>query len=146
MEKNKLIKSAESLTAPQPEMIAEFSRQKGTLVEKVVNELNQRQDLDKLIGENNKSMMVDNAANMARFMESMFQQYNPTVFVETILWVFSTYRNHGFNLSFWPAHLNVWITLLQSELDAEISAALVPFYSWIQVNIPVFTLLTNPSD
>jgi len=145
MTKDDLILSARDLVQPEPEIAGEYAARKDAMASRVVESLGQRADLDKLIGPDNSSMMMDNAHNMARFMESMFERYDPPTFVETILWVFRAYRSHGFRLTFWSAHLNTWIETLQAELSPEASAALRPYYDWIQTRIPVFTALTDPA-
>lgn len=143
MTKNELIKSAALLVQPKREITEEFAGKKESLVAKVLDELRQRPDLEKLTGKDNTAMMVDNIHNMARFMESIFTLYDPTTFVETILWVFRAYRSHGFRLTFWSAHLNTWIGIIQTELTDNSAGALLPFYEWMQTHIPVFTALTD---
>lgn len=143
MTKNELITSAGLLVQPKREITEEFGRKKDSLVAKVLEDLRRRPDLEKLTGKDNTDMMVDNIHNMARFMESIFTLYDPTTFVETILWVFRAYRSHGFQLTFWSAHLNTWIGTIQAELSENTAAALLPFYEWMQTHIPIFTALTD---
>lgn len=143
MKKEKLITSAETLSQPGPEAAEAFAARREVLTAQVLEQMRQRPDLLKLIGAENDAMLGDNAANMSRFMLSMFQQYEPVVFVETILWVFRTYRAHGFRLTFWPAFLNTWIEAVKTTLAPETADQLVPFYQWIQINIPMFTVITD---
>lgn len=70
-----------------------------------------------LEGEENKSMIEDNHINHARFMSSVFAEFQPEVLVETIIWVFRTYRSHGFNLDYWPFQLNQWIEIYKTNLS-----------------------------
>ncbi|NQU66186.1 MAG: hypothetical protein HQ517_18150 [SAR324 cluster bacterium] len=143
MTKEELIESATALAKPERKIAESFAAKKESLSALVLRKFKKRPDLERLIGQDNEAMMSDNASNMSRFMESMFQRYEPVIFVETILWVFSTYRSHGFSLSFWPAFLNTWIEVLRSELPPDEAEALVRFYSWMQINIPMFTALTD---
>jgi hypothetical protein len=146
MNKNELLASASTLVQPQSEAAHDFSMKKDLLAEFVIKNLEKRKDLQNLIGEGNLSMMIDNAHNMARFMNSMFSAYNPRIFLETILWVFRAYRSHGFHLTFWSAHLNAWIDAITKELEPESAQELIPFYNWIQINIPQFSLLTDKEE
>jgi hypothetical protein len=76
-------------------------------------------------------------------MVSLFADFNPTVLVETVLWVFRAYRSHGFQTTYWAANINIWLDMLREELSDETFAAIAPFYNWIIVNIPVFVKLTD---
>ena len=76
-------------------------------------------------------------------MESLFGSYDPKIFVETVLWVFRTYRNHGFNTSYWAANLDIWVEILRSSVSEETYREVYPYYHWLIVNIPVFTMLTD---
>jgi len=143
MTKEDLVISAAELTGPSEKTVLAFSTQKNELSSKVIATLQARQDLEQLVGPSNQNMMSDNAYNMARFMDSMFLSYDPRLFVETILWVFRAYRSHGFKLTFWSAHLNTWIQVIHEDMKKEHAVELVPFYTWIQVNIPQFIKLTD---
>lgn len=143
MNKDLLENTAAKLIQPSPPTAEEFGKNKDIFAEKVVAVLLKRDDLDNLIGETNREMMKDNAHNMARFMESIFVSYNPQVFIETVLWVFRAYRSHGFHLTFWSAHLNTWIEVLKAGLSKKAYKDVLPFFAWLQVNIPVFVNLTN---
>jgi hypothetical protein len=76
-------------------------------------------------------------------MLSLFSDYQPAVFVETVLWVFRAYRSHGFQTTYWAANLNIWVDLLQKELSEDAWQQIYPFYNWLIVNIPVFTAITD---
>lgn len=143
MTKDQLIKAAEKLKQPDPPAAIQYSEKKEILAARVIECLCQREDLVRLVGEGNEPMLKDNTANMSRFMESMFTQFDATVFVETILWVFRAYRSHGFQLAFWSAHLNIWIDTVRSELPEDFFNQIYPFYEWIQIHIPQFTALTE---
>lgn len=102
-----------------------------------------RMDLEKMVGKDNLPMAEDNNRNFSRFMDSIFHDYDPKVFVETVLWVFRAYRSHGFQTTYWAANLNIWMDMLARELPAETFESLYPFYNWLIINIPVFTSLTD---
>lgn len=143
MTKDELMTSAKTLIPPDHAILNEFTEKRDSMSAQVVENLSQRDDLDTLIGKGNATMMRDNAFNMARFMESMFTQFDPATYVETIIWVFRAYRSHGFHLTFWSAHLNTWIQTIQTECSEKTTDSLIPFYEWIQIHIPAFTLLSD---
>jgi hypothetical protein len=121
----------------------EFSRKRDELAAMGNQTLTDLSDLEKLVGEGNRQMAEDNNRNFARFMESMFSDYNAEVLVDTVLWVFSAYRSHGFQTTYWAANLNVWMDMLKQELSTEAFDALYPYYNWLIVNIPIFVKLTD---
>ncbi len=145
MTKDELIESAKKIDPPELAIAESFGAKREMLVSRVIDSLCQRKDIDRLVGQDNITMMKDNVSNMSRFMESMFNQYAPEAYVETILWVFRAYRSHGFQLAFWSAHLNAWIETIRSEQTDENLNQLIPFYEWIQIHIPQFTALTDES-
>jgi hypothetical protein len=99
-----------------------------------------RTDLYSMIGEGNSSMMEDNHRNHVRFLSSVFQYYQPSVLVETVLWVFRAYRCHGFHLTYWPAQLDQWVELYKEKLSVETFQEIYPFYNWMIIHQPQFVL------
>ena len=141
--KEKLIETARKLKQPPGEAAREFSEKFNKLAETGNLLMAGRPDLEKLVGKDSRSMAEDNNRNFARFMESMFLDYNPEVFTETVLWVFRAYRAHGFQTTYWAANLNIWVEMLKKELAPDTFSALYPFYNWLIINIPVFTKLSD---
>ena len=144
--KENLLRSAGRLVPPEKKFVEEFSKIRDELVAKGNVTLSQRDDLEKLIGKDNLSMAEDNNRNFARFMEALFIEYSPEVFVETVLWVFNAYRSHGFNVTYWAANLNIWLQNLENNISREAYTQIYPFYNWLIVNIPIFTKLTDQNQ
>jgi len=142
--KDQLLQTAKTLRQPKESAAAEFSRKRDQLAAKGNQMLADRSDLEKLVGKGNQQMAEDNNRNFARFMESMFSAYAPEVLVETVLWVFRAYRSHGFQTTYWPANLNIWVEMLKQELSNEAFEEIYPFYHWLIVNIPIFVKCTEP--
>ena len=138
-----LQKSAEQLTVPPAAAVEEFGQKQEKLAAKGNELFGSRSDVEKLVGEENLQMAEDNNRNFARFMASLFANYDPNVFVETVLWVYRTYRCHGFHTTYWAANLNLWTDLIKEELSDESYKAIYPFYEWLIVNIPKFTKITD---
>ena len=141
--RKQLLETARILIQPQETVMQEFSRKRDELAAMGNQILADRSDLEKLVGQGNQQMAEDNNRNFARFMESMFLDYNAEVLVDTVLWVFRAYRSHGFQTTYWAANLNVWVDMLKQELSTEAFDALYPYYNWLIVNIPVFVKLTD---
>ena len=141
--KENLLNTARELPAPPEAAALEFSEKQEQLAAMGSQALSRRPDLEKLVGPGNQAMAEDNNRNFARFMTSLFTDYQPEVFVNTVLWVFRAYRSHGFHTTYWAANLNIWANTLKTELSPESYKALYPFYNWLIINIPIFTRLTD---
>ena len=142
MKKN-LLASAALLPQPPRAAAEEFTIKRDELAARGNQIMDQRADLDKLIGAENRQMARDNNRNFARFMQAQFTTYNPEVMVDTVLWVFRAYRSHGFKTTYWAANLNIWIDMLREELSPQSFEAVYPFYEWLIVNISIFTKLSD---
>lgn len=148
-----LMDSAQQLIQPSVKAATEFESKRDILAVEMNELMLKRLDLVMLIGDGNISMMEDNHRNHLRFISSLFLNYNPNVFVETILWVFRAYRSHGFNLTYWPAQLSQWVELFKIHLSHETFDEIYPFYNWMIINQPNFVIesdkiimnLTTPS-
>jgi hypothetical protein len=141
--KDALLTTAQKLDPPAETAIREFEAKWEQVAAAGTRMLMARPDLEKLVGKGNEQMAEDNNRNFPRFMLSLFSDYQPAVFVETVLWVFRAYRSHGFYTTYWAANLNIWVDLLQKELSADAWTQIYPFYNWLIVNIPVFTAVTD---
>ena len=141
--KEKLLKTARELTAPDPDHARQFSSMCDAMAAQGSITLSKREDLARLIGTKNFSMAEDNNRNFARFMDSLFSDYSPDVFVDTVLWVFRAYRSHGFQTTYWATNLNIWVDMLKDRLPGEAFNQIYPFYNWLIINIPIFTSLTD---
>jgi hypothetical protein len=143
MKKEDLLQSAKKLKQPSIEAIAEFASKADAMTSKLNDSLSQRDDLVQLIGKGNEDMMQDNHRNHVRFMISLFKDYNPEVFTETVLWVFRAYRSHGFKLTYWPAQLDNWVDVFRNELSQESFDQIYPFYDWMIINNPLFASISD---
>ena len=143
MTKDYLLQTAQELKQPSQEAKNEFSDKLNSLVEKMNQAMLNRPDIKELVGEINIEMMKDNHANHCRFMESLFEKYFPEVLVDTVLWVFRAYRSRNFSSTYWAAQLNTWMAIYGSELSENTRHEIIPFYKWMQVNIPIFNQLAE---
>jgi hypothetical protein len=143
MKREALLATAKELKQPPPKAAQEFSQKRDQLASMGNQVMGERPDLERLVGHGNQLMAENNNRNFARFMESLFHHYQHMVLVETVLWVFRTYRAHGFTLAYWPANLDSWVNILENELSAESFNTIYPFYNWLITNIPAFSKLTD---
>jgi hypothetical protein len=141
-----LLESANRLVQPEVACADEFSGKRDQLAALGNQIMGRRPDLEMLVGHGNAGMAEDNNRNFARFMESLFTGYDPAVLVETVLWVFRTYRSHGFQTAYWDANLNIWVGMLKDELSHKTFEAVYPFYHWLMVNVPLFSKLTDRQE
>lgn len=143
MTKTHLLSSAQKLPQVGTSEATEFSNKRDMLVQLMNTKMAKRSDVQDLVGENNIDMMKDNHANHARFMDSIFHEFNPEVLTDTVLWVFRAYRSRNFKSTYWAAQLNTWIELYKENLSTECFKAIYPYYNWMQINIPTFNELAQ---
>ncbi len=133
-----LFESARKLEQPTAEAAEAYGAITDALAAAVTRDLQQRSDLERLIGPDNGDMMADNHRNHARFIQGQLELYQPEVLVETVCWVLRAYRSHGFHLTYWPAQLNLFVDHLKELVSPEHFDAIYPFYNWMIVNQPLF--------
>ena len=144
MNESQLMESARNLAPPPPSAVEEFGRQREVIAARVNQIMLGREDLDGIIGPGNRSVMEDNHRNHGRFMHSLFVGYEPQVFVETVLWVFRSYRSHGFRIGYWPTMLGAWVDVMREQVSPETFEAVHPFYEWLVTHhAAFFTLAQN---
>lgn len=141
--RNKLVESASSLTPPCREVFDEYNGKKEVIAQKLTERMKERRDIDRLIGADNHSMMEDNHRNQMRFMVSLFENYDASVLVETVLWVLRTYRSHGFSVAYWPAVLDTCLLVMKEVLSSEAYGETEPFYEWLITNQASFMKISD---
>lgn len=142
-DQERLLTTAKTLVQPTPAALAEFVAKQEELAADLAARLRERPDIERLVGPGNLAMMEDNSRNFFRFMSSLFAHYEPEVLVQTVLWVFRAYRAHGFQLTFWPAELDIVVELLRQKLSPDTFKSLYPHYNWMIVNNPAFVALSD---
>lgn len=143
MDKNILLETAQQIKQVKAKTVEEYNEKSELLISKMNTMMMERADLEGLVGANNIEMMKDNHANHVRFIASILKNNNSDVLVDTVLWVFRAYRSHGFTTNYWAAQLNTWIKIMKEVLSPESFKEVYPYYDWMQVNIPVFTKLSD---
>jgi len=143
MDRNYLLETATQLKCVSAASAEEYLQKTEQLIAQMNTLMLAKTDIKDLVGKDNLDMMKDNHANHARFMLSVFKNYNPEVFVETLLWVFRAYRSHGFTTNYWATQLNTWIYLLKDSLTPESYSEIYPYYEWMQINIPILVKVSD---
>ncbi len=143
MDHSQLIQTTSGLKGLSGSSLAEFTAKLESLIAQMNALMLARPDIKELVGESNIEMMKDNHANHARFMESIFTNFNGEVLTDTVLWVFRAYRSRNFTTTYWAAQLNTWITLYRQNLSENCFGEIYPFYNWMQTHIPVFVALSD---
>ena len=113
------------------------------LIEMVNNDLKKRDDLEELIGNNSVQVMVDNHENHARFMANVFKLNNYEMLLDTIVWVYRTYRRHGFSYDYFPVELKAWSRTVERELGSRSANQINRIYSFMLDNHERFVELAE---
>jgi hypothetical protein len=143
MTKEQLIESAAALPHCDEAAAAAFADKGDAMAAELTRRMEARPDTERLIGADNLPMMADNSRNMVRFLSSILAAPDPTVLTETALWVFRTYRMHGFQVAYWPANLDTFMEVMKEHLDEPTFEATRPLVNWLVVHIPAFTELSD---
>ncbi len=146
MDNQNLIEQAEQIQAISSETAEKFYNSSPKMIVDLNIKMLVRPDLERLIGKDNKDMMVQNHQNQFRFMQSVMTMYKANVFVETLTWVFHTYRSHGFTEAYWPAMLNTLFGVMEAHLDEAAYKEVYPFYHFILINQPAINQLAFSDD
>lgn len=133
-----LVKTAKELPEVKKEAAKEYFDKMDKTVALINARMMEREDIIKLIGPKNEEMMKDNHANHARFIHSILHNPNPVILADSILWVLRAYQSHGFEMNYWSAQLNNWLTILKEQLSEDTFQQIQPLYYWILTNLYIF--------
>lgn len=143
MNSKNLIATCKLLKKVSEKSVDEYTNKADQLVSEMNFQMLKRIDIKDLVGENNLEMMQDNHSNHIRFISAIIKNFDETVFVETILWVFRAYRSRGFSTNYWATQLNTWIDILKVNLSEEAYREIISYYEWMLINIPIFVKLSD---
>ena len=142
-EKQLLIDSASGIVLPSDGAAREFEKKSDSLAGLLNITMLERPDLDDLVGSGGREMMKDNHKNHFRYIVSLFKGYDPAEFVDTVVWVFVTYRKHGFSVSYWPAMLSEARRVMRPILTVETYEQVLPLYQWLAAHVEDFKSLSD---
>ncbi len=146
MDYGHLIESAREIPAAGQNTISEYQSKAELLVAAINMNMSGRDDITELIGKNNMGLMKDNHFNHVLFISSILKIPNPEVLVDTVLWVFKTYRSRGFSVDYWNVQTNAWPGILKTQMSPEAYSEIEPLYIWIKNYIPAFEKLSSDNE
>ncbi len=146
MDKSTLIHSASILREIPPPAAARFEEIIAACAADLTSAMRTEPKLTELIGEGNIEVMATNHDNHFKYMSATCALFDPTSFVETVLWVLRTYRARGFSMQYWDVMLPRAAKILHKHLEPEYFAEIRPFYDWLQDNIAAFAQLSEEEN
>ncbi|GAB6137700.1 cobalamin B12-binding domain-containing protein [Halanaerobaculum tunisiense] len=126
--------SITGLPSVNSEAIEEYQENIELLIETVNDKLSQRNNIDELIGHNPLTKMYDNHENHAHFMVNAFKIDDYNFFSRNIIWVYNTYRNHGFSFDYFPVELKAWIEAINEYISSGNADSIIEVYNWMLKN------------
>lgn len=138
--KEALLRQARGLPRPGLSAVAAFADKGQFVAGRVSRLLEERADLETLIGPGNLELMRRNHENHVRFMADSLADFAPEALVETVIWVLRTYMSRGFTLGYWRAELPAFIEVLTDE--APEAAGVLPIYEFMFARLDDFHALS----
>jgi hypothetical protein len=135
--------AANEIALPPPQAAAEFCEKCDLLAARVSERLNERTDLDRLVGSGNREMMEDNHRNQAKLLGATLTAFSPGGFVATLLWAMTTYRRRGFQPAYWEAQSHAWREVMREELTEDTYYQVLPLLEWVQAHTGEFWQLST---
>ncbi len=126
-----LQKEVENIFDVPYEAAAEYERNMELLVNEVNRVLESREDILTLIGENPLEVMEENHNNHARFMLNVFKLNQQQLLLDTLPWVYRTYRVKGFSYDYFPVALQTWKEAVNTHLEPHLASPLCAVYQWM---------------
>lgn len=127
----KLNSSISDVPEVSKEAAEEYGNNLDVMIKKVNQDMSEKENLNQLIGDNPITKMKDNHKNHANFMYNSFKLNDSELFLNTIIWVYKTYNNHGFSYDYFPAELKCWISAIEEYIQTENQDLIIKVYKWI---------------
>lgn len=138
-----LIASASTLPRPETVEGAGPPPSLSNLARQLDDRMLAEPDIDRLVPPEKQPMMRENHRNLTMYMETNLELFDPTSFVNTVIWAMTTYRSHGFAVGYWDKMLPHCIDLLGKVATPQSDHA-VAYYRWIHMNLDSLAELTRP--
>ncbi len=116
----------------EKETAEEYFASRWQLKEAVDEKLAAREDIDELTGYNPRQMMKENHRNHVQFMSNVFFFNDYRMLVDTVPWVYNTYRQKGFSYEYFPIELEAWKQAVKTIMGCSRAASIVQVYDWMQ--------------
>jgi len=143
MNKQQLLDIVPDLSNISENHVNELHQKMDKLIADMNETMCKRSDINSLVGQENIRMMKDNHANHLRFVHSLLENFSQQVLVDTVAWVYRSYRSRGFHINYWPAQINTWIELFKKHLSEDAVTSIYPLYKWFSISIPHFSQMSD---
>jgi methanogenic corrinoid protein MtbC1 len=146
-ELTRLIEEAQVLPPVSAKAAAVFSANKKALVDSVNAAMSARDNLSLLTGGAPMEIMATHHERQADFMANVFILNQFELLVKTFVWLYRSYRAHGFSYDYFPVELRAWVTTIENHLAAEHRAQILGVYRWmIEVHERIALIADQPAD
>ena len=108
-----------------------YEAERDTMLPLVDRKLIEREDLQRLIGNNPIALMRLNHSNHALFMANVFRYSCFGLFAQVLVWVYRAYRHHGFAGEYFPIELAAWRAAVSECLAPPVAAEIDAVYAWM---------------
>ncbi len=143
MPRQELIRSAEKIALPSARAAAELDRDSAGCAAELTAAMLAHPGIDTLVGQGNAEMMEVNHQNQFRYLASLALLFDAVSLVETVLWVFRTYRARGFQVAYWDRMLPEARRVLARRMDPDLARQFDPLYDWLTQNVNSFASLSD---
>lgn len=143
MPRDQLILSAQEIEQPSEQTAAALDRIAEICAAALTAYMLEQKNWAELIGPGNLEVMEANHLAHFRYMASIAHLFDATSFVETVLWVFRTYRARGFQVAYWQNMLPKSKRILKQLCEPAVYDQIRPIYDWLITHIPSFKELSE---
>lgn len=116
---------------------------KDKLIKTVNDILADRDNIENLIGYNPLELMKENHENHARFMGNVFILNEYRMLIDTVPWVYNTYRQKGFSYKYFHQELKAWKQAIKTILGSKKTASILKIYDWLIENHDKFITISQ---
>lgn len=132
MESSRLLETFEQvLGSIDAEAANAYEQALPTLVEAVNTTMEEREDLDDLIGPNTSDVMESNHTNHGNFVLSQLRVRSARTLLEIASWAYQSYIKRGFSPSYFPIAMQAWQNAISQHIDERNAALLNTLYQAI---------------
>lgn len=126
-----LLDEAVQLQTVSVESAQAYEREADNMLRMVDRRLIEREDLRGLIGTNPIAFMRKNHQHHVGFMANVFRYSCFGLLANVLVWVYRSYRSHGFSTDYFPIELAAWREAVGSCLNGTEAAEIDKIYGWM---------------
>lgn len=137
------ITSLEAIPAKSADL---YSSAMERMIDDVNRDLNERPDVQMLIGNNPLQMMEMNHLHHAQFILTVFRLNAYDLLARTIPWVYRAYYSRGFSYDYFPVELRSWKKTILDNITEEDARQILAVYDWMINHHETMIQLSNSGD